>query len=58
MEEHSSEVFFIELEYIKSRIIGGKIYGREVNADDTDELIIAAYYLGKYESLLVPENNI
>ena len=56
--DNITEIIEIELERIKSQIIGGKIYGREIDENNTDELIIAAYYLGKYESLLVPENNI
>jgi len=34
---------------IKSEILDGSLYGKKIDKENIDELIVAAYYFGKYE---------
>ena len=47
-----------EIEWIKSKIKNSVIRGRQIDNNSTDELILAAYYFGKYEDYLYIEEKV
>jgi hypothetical protein len=48
-EEYINSNIKSEADRIRKQILGSSLYGRMVNEDSVDELIVAAYYYGKNE---------